>query len=196
MLGNKLEQAIIGIFQDDLSKVLSINEIARRLHKAYPYVHKKTSFFISENILKKTHIGNSFQCSLNLHEEKTRLFMKINEINKRDASIKKDDTLLRIKKEIEGDIAAIPGLRVDTVIMHGNDIFYVLEDMEHSSIIQQKNKLEKHNLIFFNKETFLQYFLNNSHLMKNHVILYGIDSYLEITSELEEKLFIKGLTRK
>ena len=90
MIGNKLEQAIIGILQDNLSCSLSINELAKRLKKAYPYINKKANYFFDEGILKKIPVGKSFLCFLNLNREKARILLSIRAINMREEFLKKN----------------------------------------------------------------------------------------------------------
>ena len=66
MFTDDLGVQVIGLFCPNYMDVLSINEIASRLGKKYPYVHKRVKGMISDGLLKVTLMGRSHLCSLDL----------------------------------------------------------------------------------------------------------------------------------
>ncbi|GIU70006.1 MAG: hypothetical protein KatS3mg002_1242 [Candidatus Woesearchaeota archaeon] len=88
MIGNKLEQSIIKIFEENLSNTFSINSISKILKKAYPNINKKSNYLIREGVLGKIEVGNSYQCYLNLSNDKAKILLAMIEINKKDSLIR------------------------------------------------------------------------------------------------------------
>ena len=82
MIGNKLELDIIRIFNRDITALLSINQIAHKLKKAYPHINAKVNDLINEGILNKRQIGRSYLCSVNLDNDKCVELARAND-NKR-----------------------------------------------------------------------------------------------------------------
>jgi len=101
MIGNKLEQSIISVFQENLSETFSINSVSKILKKSYPNINKKSNFLLKEGILGKITIGNSYQCFLNLNNDKAKIYIAINELNKRDSLIQRDKIFQAIIDEIQ-----------------------------------------------------------------------------------------------
>ena len=89
MVVSKVGQEIIGIFNRDISASLSINQMAKILKKAYPNVNNTANNLIDENILNKNQEGHSYQCSINLENEKALLLLSLNEIMKKEKYLKK-----------------------------------------------------------------------------------------------------------
>ena len=96
MIGNRLEKEILGIFDRDIYSLLSINQISKKLHKAYPYINAKVNELIKEGVLNKSQIGRSYLCSLNLNSEKTIALLSLM------GTEKKEKILGRIKNSKVG----------------------------------------------------------------------------------------------
>ena len=95
MIGNELEQEIISLYAKGISSLYSINQIAQKLKKKYPYINKKVSALIDEDIFTKTIAGRSYLCSLNLHNDETLYLLILGEIKSKKNAFKKNPQLLK-----------------------------------------------------------------------------------------------------
>ncbi|MFO7711454.1 MAG: hypothetical protein R6V53_06820 [Candidatus Woesearchaeota archaeon] len=66
---------IIGLYLDNYLDLFSINEIASKLGKKYPYVHKRAMELIQEQYLNSVTVGRSTMCSLNLENPFVRYIL-------------------------------------------------------------------------------------------------------------------------
>ena len=191
MIGNKLEQDIIGVFQYNLCSTFSINEVSKKLHKAYPYINKKTNFFFDENILKKIPIGKSYQCFLNLSDEKTRIFMAMNEINRKQALLTGNGEYASLDQEIA---QLTKKFSIESILLYKRSIIFILPDLGKKDKIMEYTVLTKnYTILFFTKSSFQEYFIDNNDIQKYHTVLSGTDWFIRMIAELEEKLLMKAL---
>ena len=178
MIGNRLEQDIIKVFQDNITETYSINAHSKLLGKAYPYINRKTNFFIKEGILRKINLGNSYQCFLNLKSEKTKIFMMMNELNKRDFYIQKNKISL---SEFEKDSMK------NSIILSFDKDFYIISasnDVISGSFRLKSMAIDK-----------LAELILNGHGSRI-IVLNNIENYVNIISGLGDEILLKGLTRK
>ena len=193
MIGNKLEQSIISVFQNNLSATFSINEISKILKKSYPNINMKSNYFLKEGVLKKIDIGRSYRCYLNIENEKAKIFMTINELNAREELLQKKPELSKVEPTIMGvlmknpaKIAMISGKRVIIVAENTNQFHNYTKNMLPAG----------YSISITDVESFKKEFLENKDMQANHLILSNINDYLEIISDLNEKLLMKGLLGK
>jgi hypothetical protein len=194
MIGNKLEQSIISVFQEDLSSTFSINKVSKALNKSYPIINKKSNFFLKEGVLKKMDIGRSYQCFLNMQNDKTRVLMALNEINTKEA-------LLQKNKDMEIVIDEITQLskkfQIDTVLLYKKTLICIMQDVSRKNeILEQSTLTRDYTLLFFTRKSFQERFLEDKDLQKYHVLLHNVDIYLNILSEVSEKFLINSLMLK
>ena len=196
MIGNKLEQSIIEVFQNDLSSTFSINQISKILKKSYPIINQKCNFLLDEGVLRKINIGRSYQCSLNVTNEKARILMSVNELNKRDEFIQKN-------KHVEGIIDEISQLskkfEIETVILSKKNILIVMngnEDKDFSSrkkdLLEIRSLTKDHILAFYDLDSFKNKFLTDIELQKYHIVLSNTDLYINMVATAVDEL----ITRK
>jgi len=194
MIGNKLEQAIISVFQDDLSSTFSINAISKKLEKSYPIINKKSNFFLKEGVLRKINIGKAYQCFLNLQNDKAKLFMSINEINKRELFIQKTKGFEHVMDEISQLARKFP---IDSILLYKKTLIFIMPDTRHKSDIMELSVLTKdYNMLFFDKDAFQEYFLENTDVQKYHLILHGPNIYLDMIAQISDKIMMRSIIRK
>lgn len=179
MIGNGLETEIIEIFREDITRLLSINQIAKKLGKSYPYIHKKVNEFIDEGIFKTKKIGNSILCTINLQNEEARAFLIINEVLHKKKVLKNNPEIKNKLEEIEE-------------LKEKNHIWTVIQNSNHTIIISEEKK-EFKGFKVLNKEEFQQQVFKDYSLIKDHTILYHHEEYYEIIGEIEDKLRNKQL---
>lgn len=193
MIGNNLEQDIISVFQKNLSSTFSINQVAKALHKAYPYINKKANYFLDEGILKKISIGRSYQCFLNMKSEKTKILMSINEINKKYSFLKKNPWVSEFQSRIDTKE------KVVTIIISKKSIIIVFEKepVHYQSAKQFLRKyledaeIKNYELFFMSIENFKREIMST--YSEDSIIIHNVDVYLAILSEISDKLLLKGL---
>ncbi len=100
LIGNELELKIIGLYESDLSAGFTILQISKLLGKAYPYINKKVNEFISEEIFRKTVVGKSYLCRLNLGSNQTKILLSLIEIKKLESRLIQDSTMSAILAEL------------------------------------------------------------------------------------------------
>lgn len=193
MIGNKLEQSIVEVFQDDLSSTHSINQVSKILKKSYPIINKKSNLFLEEGVLKKINIGKSYQCFLDLNSEKARVLMALNEISRKELFIEKNrnsdilmDELFQLSKKF----------RIDTVLLYKKSLIFVTPDVDKKDEMMQLSILTKdYTMLFLDKIRFQEYFIDNKDLQKYHVILLNVDLCLNILSGISDRLLISGIIK-
>jgi hypothetical protein len=194
MIGNKLEQSIISVFQENLSETFSINSVSKILKKSYPNINKKSNFLLKEGILGKIIIGNSYQCFLNLNNDKAKIYIAINELNKRDSLIQRDKIFQAIIDEIQQI-----GKRhnIETVMLYKKNLLFVCDNIEIKQEIQNMSFLTKDFvLLFIDRKTFQERFLADYDLQKYHYVLLNTENYANIISELNDRLLMKRFIDK
>ena len=193
MIGNKLEQSIIAVFQNNLSNTYSINEISRILKKSYPNINKKSNYFLKEGILKKINIGKSYQCFLNLDSEKTKIFMAVNELNIKEEFLKDNKEFGKVFDELS---QIYKRFSVDTIIYFKKNLIFILKDLSDKVSISELTVMSRaYNHQFMTVQEFQALFLNDMELQKNHVVLFSVENYLQMLSEINDKLFMKGFIK-
>ncbi len=161
MTGNILEQEIIEIYSTNISSSYSINQIATKLGKKYPYINKKVTLLLKNQIFKKIVVGRSHLCSLNLDNDETIYLLILNEIQKKKSFAKNNLTVCDYTTKI------CKASKFTLAIKTHNKIIFVSEETDEK--IKQQNDDEKiisqtlkHlEPIFTSKDQFLQMLAND-----------------------------------
>lgn len=191
MIGNELEQEIISLYSEDTSSLYSINQVASKLGKKYPYINKKMSSLIKEGIFKKTIIGRSYLCSLNLSSEDTIYLLILGEIRKKKSLIKKTPQLASTLEYIS-KLSKVTSLSL--AIESKGTITFVLEDdkgKEQFEKVIVQEAMKGYKLRVHTKQSFQPELLENEELRKSHAILYGYEKYYEHLRQIEDRLKAK-----
>jgi predicted nucleotidyltransferase len=192
----RLKLKIINLLSD--KKRLTINQIAIRLNESYSFVNRTVNKMLADNLLLKEKIGHSFLCSLNIKNDKTKILMSLNEVNKKQEFLKKNKELKLITDEILNKIknkaisAAIFGSYAKNVQTKQSDIdifilakkiFSVTElvkdiysryGKEVSPIVITEKQLKSRK----NKPIITE-------IAKYHIILIGFENFINIMFENE-----------
>jgi hypothetical protein len=190
VVGNALEQEIIELYVDNPSSLYSINQIAGKLGKTYPYINKKVTSFINNKILNKTIVGRSHLCSLNLKNDETLYLLILSEIKKKQKfptsrkSIELTDYISKLAKTADASLALISCNKL--ILIPGNK--ESLETVEKGVL---KQSLMGHELLITSKEQFLQMLKEDDRILSNHVIFTGFEAYYEMIRSIEDELRIK-----
>ena len=171
-----LEQQIVRLYKKNLVDLYSINQIAKKLSKKYPYINKKVGSLVSSGILKKMVVGRSHLCSLNLENPYTLVALSSAEISLQ----KKIPSFETIKKGID-DLKYRISLLI--VISYGKKLVFVLESL--------RDRREVDHIfpgsIVIDRRQFLDLLLDDRELYENSIVLYGYEKYYElVTYELDE----------
>lgn len=194
MIGNKLEQSIIKVFEEDLSETHSINAISKKLKKSYPNINKKSNFLINEGVLGKIEIGKSYQCFLNLNNDKAKIFLAMIEINKKEFLLNKNPHLYDVILEIS-QLAKKFG--IESVVMHKKNLIIVSSRvLKKQEILEQTLLTQQFNIVFLNRKEFQSQFLNNNDLQHYHYVLINTENYVNIISEISDDLIMKKINEK
>ncbi|MFH1506364.1 MAG: hypothetical protein ABIE94_05260 [archaeon] len=185
MIGNTLEQQIIGLYDRDINTAYSINQIAKLLKKRYPYINKKVNQLLKAKILVKATIGHAHLCSLNLENEQTTILLTINEIKKKEIFLKKDDW----KNKAEKICSCIENTSIKTVLCSNNTVFFVVGNLKDERIIRKKLRLNKMN--FLTNEQFKKILLSDKSILEDHTILYAYEEYYRAIREIRGELRLR-----
>ncbi len=186
MPGNKLEQDIINIFNKDIALSLSINQIAKRLRKSYPHIHSKVRILIKAGVLHETRIGKNSLCSVNLASESAVCLLGINEARKKEDFLRSNKEIGRIQR-----IIAIlkDQLAISTAFLSNQRLILVIDRDTDSKIIKEKFAGTKNQqLELFSKDSFQKAMLKETPYFSNVIILYSVEKYFELISQIHDKL--------
>ena len=191
MIGNELEQEIISLYSKDISSLYSINQIAHKLGKKYPYINKKVTLLIKNNIFRKTVIGRSYLCSLNLRNDETVYLLILNEIHKKTSELKQSHELQGVMEYVE---KARKLINLQLVLKSKGRIIFVLdkpEDKEQFEKAVVKQAMKDYETEIHSKESFLKELLKNKEIHEKHTILHGYEKYYEYIREIEDELKLR-----
>lgn len=169
----------------------SINQIASKLNKKYPYINKKVTSLVANNIFKMTVVGRSHLCSLNLKNEETVHALILNEIRRKNKELGKEDALKKITEYVD-KISRTADLKV--VLKLKKTILFVLENKESRDSINRgvlKQALHNYESEFLTKREFLRRLVEDESLSKDRIILYGFEKYYELIRVVEDELKLK-----
>jgi hypothetical protein len=191
VIGNELEQEIISLYAKDISSLYSINQIAHKLDKKYPYINKKVTLLIKNNIFTKTIIGHSYLCSLNLKNEETVYLLILNEIQRKKTELKQNPALQEVLDYI-GKAKSLINLQV--VLKSNNRIIFVLDKPEEKEQFEKaivKQAMGGYKTEIHTKESFLKEMLRTKELHEKHTILQGYEKYYDYVREIENELKLR-----
>ena len=196
MIGNKLEQSIISVFQNNLSTTFSINEVSKQLKKSYPTINHKSNFFLKEGILKKIVIGKSYQCFLNLENDKAKVLISINEINNKELFLEKNTDFMFTYEAILRICGAPPyKTYISFILVRGFELVFVLRSFDSKMIAEIRNVIPvvaKYQRLFLSEEQFKTELLNDPLLGNTHTILFNLNNYVHLLEEMTDKLLARG----
>ena len=75
--------AIIQLFSGEIDRELTINQIAKLLHKSYAFTNKYVHELLVLGVLTKKTVGNAILCTLNLASERTRALLVFDMIERK-----------------------------------------------------------------------------------------------------------------
>ncbi len=166
---NTLENEILRLYTDNLVNLFSINQIAKKLSKKYPYINKKVGMLISSGILKKIVVGRSHLCSLNLDNPKTVLALAMAELELQ----KKIPDIRKIKE-------GIAELRFRTSLLvcvyYKEKLVFVVDNIRDRREIVRAFS----DSIVLDRNQFLDLMLDDPELFSSHIILYGFEKFYEL----------------
>ena len=187
MIGNKLQQNIIGLYNDDISRLLSIHQIAKLVDKTYPTVYNTVQEFFAQGILNKVESGRSHLCSINLENEKAIMLLALNEIAKKEK---------RRLGSVAGDIHKMNRqFRIDCIIKSGKSLVFVLDHIHDQEAIKNIYKsVHDYDLDFIDREGFRDYLIRNPP-SKQQVVLSGYEQYYSMLATVVHQLIGRGVTQ-
>jgi DNA-binding Lrp family transcriptional regulator len=189
--GNKLENEILGVFSSNIYAMLSINQISKKLNRAYPYINSKVNELIEDGILDKIQIGHSYQCSINFSNEKAVALLTLNDVEK------KNETLHKLKSHnrlLEDLLSIRKEFKIITILLKGKSLFFILDYLHDQEAIKNLYPgLKEYDLVFYDKKSFQQYLLHNKSKIYDFSVLYSHEKYFEILGEIKDQMIFKNL---
>lgn len=191
MIGNPLEQEIIELYSGNISSIYSINQIAGKLGKKYPYINKKVNLLIKGRIFKKIVIGRSYLCSLNLKNDETIYLLILNEIRKKKAELEAHPKLQGTLDYLDKVKKAIP---IQLVIKSKESLFFVFEGLDDKERFEKgtfKQLFSHQRIEALTKDSFLAMLVDDKDIQEHHIILHGFEKYYAYLKEVETELNLK-----
>ncbi|MGV8150806.1 MAG: hypothetical protein ACP5NV_03710 [Candidatus Woesearchaeota archaeon] len=197
MIGNKLEQSIINVFQKHPTETFSINQVSKIIKKAYPHINRKSNYFLKEGILRKINIGKSYQCYLNIKSEKARLFMAANEINRLEENVAKNKNL---RLAVEESIKIVDKYPVECILYLRSNIIIVFKDgdliAQFSDEILTHTLLKDYRIQFWTTKELQERYIEDAEMQAHHIVFANTDRFLRLLSELNEKFMLKAMLQE
>jgi DNA-binding Lrp family transcriptional regulator len=178
MLIGNVDREILELFSEDIAAYYSINEVAKRLGKKYPYINKRVSSLISQGILRKSVLGNTYLCSANLASDSAIALLSLVEVARRDAAAAKNPSLRRLLEEMK---AGERDSNLICAVLNGNRLISVGNGRLPSL------KLKGFSSISVSREVFLKMLLSED-IVEEHIIIFGFEKYFEMVGGVEKEL--------
>ncbi|MBN2458351.1 hypothetical protein JXB31_04440 [Candidatus Woesearchaeota archaeon] len=175
MIGNKLEQDIVHLYDSNLVNLFSINQISQKLGKRYPYINKKVSMMLKSGIMNRIVVGRSHLCSLNLDNYRTLLLLSMNELNKKKPAVAGEVMAFAEKNSLSTTLLS--------VVYYKNTLLFVVDDLRDRRTIQRSFP----KAVVVDKPALLDMLSTDSELFRNHKVLYGFENFFTLLRlELDE----------
>jgi hypothetical protein len=159
----------------------SINEIARLLHRTYPYVHKKVTELLKDGILSEVALGNVRLCSINLANDDAILLLALNASKKKQIFLKKNAKLQTVVLAL----STLKGMR--TMVSNGQDLFLVADEPLVLSAVHAK---------IMTCGEFQDYYVVHKDQRKDLIVLSSFESYFLLLKDIQGKLRMEQLFPK
>lgn len=192
----RLQLKIISLLTN--KKSLTINQIAMQLKESYSFVNRTVTKMIAENLILKEKVGHSLLCRLNIENDKTRVLISLNEVNKKQEFLNKNKELKLITDEILSKVknkviyAAIFGSYAKNTQTKESDIdFFILTKKWFDTTELVKNIYAKYGreispIVITEKQLTNQ---KNKPIIKEivkyHIILAGFENFINLMFEDE-----------
>ncbi|PIN78438.1 hypothetical protein COV16_05885 [Candidatus Woesearchaeota archaeon CG10_big_fil_rev_8_21_14_0_10_34_8] len=186
----KLE--IISLFWRYPEQTFTINEIAKQLDGTYSYINRVVLQLIKENIILKKTVGHAFLCSLNKASEKTKAFLLLAEISRKEEYFLKHKNMQLLFKDF---IKELPKTAVSIILFgsYAKETFTKESDIDIlitttikediAPVLRKMQKLHGKHIspLLFTIEEFQQRKNETvvTEIIKNHIILQGAEQFLQ-----------------
>lgn len=181
-MNERLVQEIIGLYNDDIGGTFSISEIARRLKRAYPYIHRKVTGLLSQGILTEVVIGKSRLCSINLANDDAILLLSLNESRRKRELLKKEPKLKTLLHSLEGTAP-----NVAAIIRAKGELIIIADQLFEHRIPGAR---------VMASAAFKEFYLQDDEARRTHVVLYSFEKYFAIIKDIQGKLRMANLFPK
>lgn len=204
---DRLTIEIIGLYDSEPELKLNINQIAKKLSRTYPFVHKRVGQMVGEGILNRSVFGKSGVISLNLKNDKTKSLLSLYSVSKREGLNKRVANILnefveRVKENPSVKSIVLFGSYAKGSATEKSDIDIMVIASEKTSKITNLVKNEASSIrmeysielvpivvdvAIFKNMLKRKHELNvGRESLRNHIILYGYDDFWNMVSDVSE----------
>ena len=162
-----IELDIVRLFDSNLRGFYTINTIARKLNKAYPFIHRKVHALIKLGVLHSVQVGKSHCCTINLKSRRAVLYLTELELEKR---AKLPSSVQVHAKDLERDGT----LSIETAV-YANDQLYVVGTGAYPGATTLSSEEFKKLLL-------------TSPVFSNHTVLHGYERFFAYLASLQSEL--------
>jgi DNA-binding Lrp family transcriptional regulator len=169
---------ILELFSQRLLAYYSINQIAKKLGKKYPYVNKRVGYLVELGILRKSVIGSSHLISVNLSSDKCVMLLSMVEVEKRDRAIERQNKLQKVLALLDEE----KRLRnIYCALVSSNKLIVVTDE------VARKRSVGGIDSLFVTREQFRALMLDGD-IVNNHLILCGFEAFFGFVKGAEKEL--------
>lgn len=162
-----IELNIIRLFDSNLRGFFTINQIAQRLSKAYPYINRKVHGLLELGVLQSVQVGGSHLCTLNLRNRRAVLFLTEIELGKRSQL---PHATIELTRALEHD----GHLAIETVVAGNGAIYLVGQGSYPGTTTVTADALKA--------------LLLETDLFKDHVVLHGYERFFAYLAAIQSDL--------
>ena len=164
----------------------SINQIATKLGKTYPYIHQTVQGLLERGILLATPVGRSHLCTLNLQSEECVAILTLIELERTSRALKRDRFLPAV---VEAVRKANHGVRIWTTILVGDKVYTVVDDPRSESIVAILGSIPYSNMQALGIGSLSELLVGkDASFREDRVILQGFENYFMMLAGVEEQL--------
>lgn len=158
------EQEILSAYGENPNAIYSINEIAKRIGKAYPHVHKKVRGLIQKGVLKRYEVGRSHLCAVNLENTQAVLLLALNHAHKYE----------QLPKRVQQQALKLKQHNPDAIIY---------DETTHSLLLITEQPVPEADCL--TTQELQERLINEEELYTNHTVIAGYEHIFTLLSTPE-----------
>ncbi len=162
-----IELDIVRLYDSNLRGFFTISQMASKLGKAYPYVHRKVHSLLNLGVLRSVPVGGSHCCTLNLRNRRTVLYLTELELEKR---AKLPASVQELARALERDGM----LSVDTVVYGAGQTYIVGSGSYPGTRTVSAEQLKQ--------------LILTTDLFHTHTVLYGYERFFAHLASMQHEL--------
>ncbi len=164
----------------------SINQIAKKLGKTYPYIYQTVQGLLEREVLVATPVGRSHLCTLNLRSDECIAILTLNALEERKKALKSKfvGAVLEAVKRVS------PRMPIWTALLVGETVYLVTCPLDEDEEDTLKHEIPYSALVLLSVPQLRERLraLEETELREERVLLHGFANYYGLLASIEDRL--------